>query len=289
MTGVIDAHLHLWDLSVAEYAWLGPEHGALHRTYSVEEAAGTLRAAGVERAVVVQAEDSVADTAFLLAAAREQGVIAGVVGWLRLEDSVITAAQLADYGAHLCGVRHLVHNDPRADFLELPAVRASLRLVADAGLPLDVPDAWPRHLHQVETLARALPELQLVVDHLAKPPRHRPEELGSWERSLQAAAQQPHVFAKVSGLQAPGEPFTVEALRPVVEVALETFGPHRLMWGSDWPMTANEGTYSEHWQVMDSLLSELSSPERDMVVGGTAASVYRLDDSPALRDRSREQ
>jgi len=289
MTRVIDAHLHLWDLGVAEYAWLGPEHGALHRTYSAEEAARTLRAAGVERAVVVQAEDSVADTEFLLGAARQHAEIAGVVGWVRLEDRVDTAAQLADYGAHLCGVRHLVHDDPRADFLELPAVRTSLRLLADAGLPLDVPDAWPRHLHQVETLARDLPELRLVVDHLAKPPRHRPEEMGSWARSLRAAAQLPHVFAKVSGLQAPGEPFTVEALRPVVDVALECFGPHRLMWGSDWPMTANNGTYSEHWQVMDSLLSELSTAERDMLVRGTAESVYRLNDSPALGDGSQGQ
>jgi L-fuconolactonase len=281
MTGIIDTHLHLWDLSVGEYAWLGPEHGALHRTYTAEDAVRTLRAAGVERAVVVQAEDSVNDTDFLLGAARDHSELAGVVGWLRLDDPVTTAAQLADYGAHLCGVRHLVHDDPRADFLELPAVRASLRLVADAGLPLDVPDAWPRHLYQVETLGRDLPELRLVVDHLAKPPRHRPEDMRSWARSLRSTAQLPHVFAKVSGLQAPGEPFTVEALRPVVDVALECFGPDRLMWGSDWPMTANEGTYAEHWQVMDSMLSELSSSERDMLVCGTAESVYRLDDSRA--------
>jgi L-fuconolactonase len=286
MTRVTDAHLHLWDLGVAEYAWLGPEHGALHRTYSAEEAARTLRAAGVERAVVVQAEDSVVDTEFLLEAAREHAEIAGVVGWVRLDDPVTTAAQVADYGPDLCGVRHLVHDDPRADFLELPAVRASLRLVADAGLPLDVPDAWPRHLDQVRVLARDLPQLRVVVDHLAKPPRDRPEELDAWARGLRAVAEHPRVFAKVSGLQAPGEPFTVEALRPVVAVALECFGAERLMWGSDWPMTANEGTYSQHWHVMDSLLSELSTAERDMLARGTAESVYRLDDSPALGVRS---
>jgi L-fuconolactonase len=288
MTRVIDAHLHLWDLGVAEYAWLGPEHGALHRTYSAEEAGRTLRAAGVERAVVVQAEDSVGDTEFLLKAAHEHSEIAGVVGWVRLDDPVTTAVQLAGYGAHLCGVRHLVHDDPRADFLEMPAVRASLRLVAQAGLPLDVPDAWPRHLDQVRVLARDLPQLRLVVDHLAKPPRDRPEELEAWARGLGAVAQHPGVFAKVSGLQAPGQPFTVEALRPVLDVALECFGADRLMWGSDWPMTANEGTYAQHWQVMDTLLSELSTAERDMLVGGTAESVYRVDHSPELRVCSEE-
>jgi L-fuconolactonase len=277
MKDIVDAHLHLWDLDVARYTWLGPQHGVLHRTYSAAEAAETLRAAGIARAVVVQAEDSVDDTEFLLGAAREHAEIAGVVGWIRLDDPETAAAQLAGYGAGLSGVRHLVHDDPRADFLELPAVRASLRLVAAAGLPLDVPDAWPRHLDQVRELARDLPQLRLIVDHLAKPPRGKGEGMEAWARTLRAVARHPHVFAKLSGLQAPGEPFTVAALRPVLDVALECFGAERLMWGSDWPMTANDGTYSEHWNVMDSLLSELSSAEREMILHGTAAAVYQLD------------
>jgi L-fuconolactonase len=276
MTGIVDAHLHLWDLEGSDYAWLGPQHGSLYRTHSAIDATATLRDAGIDRAVIVQAEDSVRDTEFLVAAAREHVEIAGVVGWVQLDAPDVAAAQLADHGPHLCGIRHLVHDDPRADFLELATVRASLRLVAAAGLPLDVPDAWPRHLDQVCVLAEEVPDLTLVVDHLAKPPRGRPEEMKAWERGLRVVAEHPQTVAKVSGLQAPGQPFSVAALRPVLDVALDCFGPDRLMWGSDWPMTENEGTYADHWRVLDALLSELSATERERVLRGTAEEVYRL-------------
>lgn len=273
---VIDSHLHIWDLTTGDYAWLGSEHGELYASFTPQMAQQELKAAGVTAAVLVQAEDSERDTRFMLDAAERPGFVAGVVGWVRLDDPVRAVAQLEEYGAALCGVRHLVHDDPREDFLDLPPVRESLVLLAQRGLPFDVPDAWPRHLRGVARLAADLPDLRVVVDHLGKPPRGA-DDFGAWAEALHEVARRPNTVAKVSGLQAAGQPFTTSALRPVWETALEAFGPDRLMFGGDWPMTVPFGGYQATWAVLSELVGELSPDEQALVLGGTATSVYGLE------------
>jgi L-fuconolactonase len=275
---VIDAHLHLWNAGDG-YDWLQGAPAPLRRTFTAAEAERELLAAGVASAVLVQAEDSTRDTQAMLAVAHERRWIAGVVGWVRLDDESEARAQLDALADEplLVGIRHLVHDDPRDDFLALPAVRRSLRAVAEAGLAFDVPDAWPRHLEAVGVLATSLPELRIVVDHLAKPPRGG-DDFEDWRRALRRVAASVNVVAKVSGLHVPGQPFDADALRPVWEEALEAFGPSRLMYGGDWPMTVPIGGYQPTWNVLRSLIDELSPGERDAVLAGTARRVYRLRD-----------
>ena len=270
---VLDAHLHLWDSARDDYAWIPP--GPLDRSFTLADARAELEPAGVAAAVLVQAADTEADTWAMLEAARDP-FIAGVVGWIRLEDPAMAATQLETYGGRLRGVRHLIHDDPRDDFLELPAVRESLGLLAASGLAFDVPDAWPRHLPGLAAFADAVPGLRVVVDHLGKPPRGT-EAMPSWEKALRAVAERPNTVAKVSGLQRPGQPFTVRALRPVWEIALEAFGPSRLLYGGDWPMTVPEGGYAPHWQVVRALIEELSPAEQAEVLAGTACATYRIE------------
>ncbi|WP_115944457.1 amidohydrolase family protein [Amycolatopsis thermalba] len=275
MTGhVVDTHLHLWDLTVSEYAWL-PPGSPLHTTFTAEQARRELDAAGIATAVLVQAEDSETDTEFMLAQAGRHDWIAGVVGWVRLDDPDTARRQLDRWQRHPAfrGVRHLVHDDPRADFLDLPAVRRSLAVLAERGLPFDVPDAWPRHLGQVADLAAALPELTIVVDHLGKPPAD-PEEFRAWLSTLRAVAAHPGTVAKISGLQRPGEPLTAAAGRPAVEAAFEVFGAGRLMYGGDWPMTVPSGGYGRTWDAVSALIGELPASERSLVLSGTASAIY---------------
>jgi L-fuconolactonase len=189
--------------------------------------------------------------------------------------------QLARWQQHpvFCGVRHLVHTDPRPDLLDLPEVRRSLAVVAERGLSLDVPDAWPRHMRQLRDVARAVPGLRVVVDHLGKPPTD-PREQRQWRQGLAEVAALPNTVAKVSGLQhlhRGRDGVEAEAsLRPVWDAALELFGPERLMYGGDWPMTVPVGGYEPAWAATARLVGELSPPEQDRVLAGTAAAVYGL-------------
>jgi L-fuconolactonase len=274
---VIDAHLHLWDLQRSKYSWITPELGPLHTTITADRAYSELAAVGVERAVLVQAEDSVADTEFLLEVAAEHEWVSGVVGWVQLDDPAVAAVQLERFAADPAfrGVRHLVHDDARDDFLALPPVRTSLGLLAERGLPFDVPDAWPRHLAATAELAGALPGLTVVLDHLGKPPHGR-RDFPAWREAFAAVAARPNTVAKVSGLQVRGEPFTVAGIRPAWDSALELFGPDRLLWGSDWPMTLLTAGYAGTWEVMAELVGELTEKEQDKILEGTAQRVYRL-------------
>lgn len=276
---VLDSHLHVWDLARGQYAWLGPHHGELYRSFLPQEATTVLVASGISSAVLVQAEDSATDTDFLLSVAEEFPFFEAVVGWVQLDDPTAAARQLTDFRASQAfrGVRHLVHDDPRDDFLELPAVLQSLRLIADEGLAFDVPDAWPRHLGQLPGLADALPDLVVVVDHLAKPPRgSSTEDLQRWAHGLREIADRPNTVAKLSGLQVQGQPFSPDSLRPVWDCALDCFGPERLMYGGDWPMTCPAGGYELHWATVQSLVAELSTDEQAQILAGTARAAYGL-------------
>lgn len=291
----IDSHLHLWDLSGGGYRWVTADLGALHRTFTAEDAALVLRDGGMDAAVLVQADDTLTDTRAMLDVAASHPWVAGVVGWVDLAHPERAERQLDRWRSHpaFCGVRHLVHTDPRADLLDQPDVRRSAALLAAAGIPLDVPDAWPRHLRQVRDLVAATPGLRVVVDHLGKPPSH-PQELTRWRAQLAEVAALPGTVAKVSGLQhlhrgRTPDDGAEDAVRPVWDAALELFGPDRLMYGGDWPMTVPAGGDAPARALTERLVAELSPGEQTRIWAGTATEVYGLrhrtaEDGPSVTD-----
>jgi L-fuconolactonase len=289
---VIDSHLHLWTLDtfvtggVRHYPWLGPQHGELYRSFGEDEARETLDAAGVRGAVLVQADDTVADTESMLAVAARNPWVFGVVGWIRLDEPAEAAEHLHRFTAQSVfkGVRHLVHDDPRDDFLDLPQIRESLALVARRGLTLDIPDAYPRHLSSAVRLAREMPELTVVLDHLGKPPLADPQLMDSWRADFSALGREPNSVAKLSGLHLPGTEYTADALRPLFESALEAFGPERLMIGCDWPVSTLGAPYGRTLDVLLELVSSLSPSEQDLVLEETAIRTYGLAVTPVTED-----
>ncbi|UYG16649.1 amidohydrolase family protein [Brachybacterium huguangmaarense] len=276
--GVTDAHLHLWDLGASPYAWLDA-HPALHRSFGWEDARRGHEALGVRRVVLVQADDTLADTQHLqrtatrIEAAGGQVSRADVVAWLSLADPERVGALLADPAAmvHVVGVRHLVHDDPDPGFLERPDVARSLDLLAGVALPLDVPDAYPRHLEQVVRVAQAHPDLTLVLDHLGKPPLGDAPGMARWEEQLRRIAAQPSTVAKVSGLATSGDGRFEEA----VAIALEVFGPERLMFGSDWPIAPAPADHACGAGRLLGVLRGWEPAAREMVLNGTADRVDR--------------
>ncbi|MGP0223668.1 amidohydrolase family protein [Paenarthrobacter sp. NCHU4564] len=281
---MIDAHLHLWSLEtfvtggVRPYAWLGPQHGPLFRSFQEDEAREVLEAAGMRGAVLVQADDTMADTESMLAVAARQPWVLGVVGWVRLDAPFEAAGQLDRFAANplFRGVRHLVHDDPRDDFLELPAVRESLAFVARRGLVFDVPDAFPRHLGATIRLVRELPELTVVLDHLGKPPLADPSGMDVWRTGIASLARQENAVAKLSGLHVSGVDYSADSLREVFSLAVDAFGPERLMLGSDWPVSTLGAPYGRTVEVLLELVATLSPAEQDAVLEGTATRVYGL-------------
>jgi L-fuconolactonase len=276
----IDAHHHLWDLSSRPQEWLdGPELAVIRRDFGLSDLRAVTGPAGVDATVLVQVLNDIDETAEFLAVAGKSELIAGVVGWVDL-----TAPDVAEQldrlrsgpgGDRLVGVRHLVQSEPDPDWLMRPAVIAGLRAVRDAGLAYDVLTR-PHQLPSAVEVARMVPDLTFVLDHLSKPDIEG-RSLEPWASHLAALAAEPNVSAKLSGLVTEAGPqWTADQLRPYAEVALETFGPDRLMAGSDWPVCLLAATYDEVFSAAEQLCSGLSAAERDQVFGGTAERVYRL-------------
>jgi L-fuconolactonase len=277
----VDAHQHFWDLESGGYSWPTAAEAAIHRTFRPEDLAPDLRSAGIDATVVVQATDSLADTDAMLDAAKRHPWIAGVVGWLPLADRPAAERELDARRGRLCGVRHLIHWEADPAWLLRTEVQAGLDLLAEQRLPFDIVAVFPDHLPLVPAVADAHPDLALVIDHLAKPP-FRSEGWGRWVEALRRAADRPTVRAKVSGLDtAAGPGWTVDELRPAWDVALDAFGPDRLLFGSDWPVCRLVSYYGEVVSAARELVAELTRSEQDRVLGGTAIEVYRLAPSPA--------
>ena len=276
---VVDAHQHFWNLASGGYGWLGPEFGAINRTFGVDDVEPLAAAAGVDDVVLVQADDTLADTEAMIAIADAWPRVAGIVGWAPLADEVALPVILDRFASdrRVVGVRHLMHDEPDLDWVVSDAVGRGLAALEKVGLSFDLVPVLPRHLGHVPTLAERYPDLTLVIDHLAKP-AIASGETEPWASLIAAAAAYPNVSAKISGLDTAAGPdnYTAAAIRPYVDHALEHFGPERLMFGSDWPVSVLADGYATWWATVDEVLGGLSVDERNLVLGGAATSIYKL-------------
>jgi L-fuconolactonase len=274
----IDAHHHLWDLDVRDQPWTA-ELPALRRSFGIDELRPTLVANEVDATVLVQTISVADETPELLALADAEPVIAGVVGWIDLTapDAADQLARLQDGegGGRLVGIRHQVQEEPDPRWLCRADVRRGLAAVGEAGLAYDLL-VKPQQLDSAVDTVRALPDMRFVLDHAGKP-AIRDGAIQPWHAEVAELAQLPNVAVKLSGLVTEAaDEWTVEQLRPYVDVLLQAFGPFRIMFGSDWPVCLLAASYREVVAAAHELTSQLSSAERDDVFGETAARWYGI-------------
>lgn len=278
---MIDTHVHVWDLEGGpfgvDYPWLGPQLPELYRTFRLDEALPLFEAAGVGGAVLVQAADSTAETAELLRVAAGSPIPTKVVGWLPLADPSATVVALQRFSDDtLVGVRHLIHDEPDREWLLRPAVAAGMAVLEEAGLTFDAVAERADLIARIPVVARRHRGLTIVLDHLGKPPV-APGDWQPWADLVAAAAAEPNVVAKISGLGTVSGPgWTAGDWQRYVDHAVAVFGPDRLMLGGDWPFSLQAGSYRRTWDATLAVISGLDRPERAAVLGGTAARVYRF-------------
>ncbi|GIJ22436.1 amidohydrolase family protein [Micromonospora lutea] len=281
MAGIIDAHHHLWVRARHPQPWIDPvTMAAIDADFDIADLAPLARAAGVTTTVVVQSIASVKETLDLLRAAADDILVGGVVGWVDLTaDDVVDRLdrlRAAPGGQRLVGIRHLVQSETDPAYLDRPDVRRGIAAVGAAGLVFDLL-VRQHQLPMAARLARDLPEVRFVLDHLGKPALGT-SEFDHWKRELRTLAEAPNTAAKVSGLttEVPRSPWTVEDLRPAVDHAIDVFGPQRLMYGSDWPVCLLATSYPRWIEAVTELLGGLDPSDRTAVWEGTALRCYRL-------------
>lgn len=277
---IIDAHQHVWDPARARYDWLTPDLAPINRAIGFDELRPSLRQAGVHATVLVQSADNDDDTDLMLATAADNPEIAAIVVYVPLDRPEVAARRLAELRRNplVVGVRNLIHNNPDPDWLLRSDVDAGLGVLEDAGVTFDLVSVLPRHLELVPIIVERHPRLKIVIDHLSKPPIGLADR-EPWWGLIARAAEAPLVHAKVSGLYsatANSGDWTPEVIRPFFQHALEAFGPERLMYGGDWPISLLSGGYERVWAGLGELFAWLDPAERASVLGATAMRFYRI-------------
>ena len=270
----IDAHHHLWTLARGDYGWLTPALAPIHRDFSLSDLAPHLAAADIKGTILVQAAPTEAETMFLLDIAAKAQVVRGVVGWTDF-DSADGEARIDALVAHklLVGLRPMVQDIPDDDWLLRPALAPLLAAMARSSLVFDAL-VLPRHLPRLLRLIDGHPDVQFVLDHCAKP-RLATGEMADWHGDVALLAERPNIVCKLSGLATEAAVgWQITDLRKAVDHVVACFGPHRLLWGSDWPVVNLAGGYEKWFAAAEALLAGLSADEKAAIFGGNAARIY---------------
>lgn len=277
----LDTHLHLWDPAHLSYPWLD---GDLDRRFGPDEYRAAWAGAPAPAAsVFVQAECDprhAHDEVAWVAGIAEDCGIRGIVAHSPLEHGERVAHDLDRLIREplVVGVRRsLQDEDP--GFARRPDVVAGARLLAERGLRFDA-CVRPAQLADVSALADAVPGLAIVLDHLGKPAvgsASRPvDPRGSdWHRDLVDLARRPSVHVKLSGLPAEAlDAWSAAQIEPFLDVALEAFGPERLLYGGDWPVS--ERQHPRRWlEAVDAwALDRLGPAGRDAVLAANGEGFY---------------
>jgi L-fuconolactonase len=276
MTAVVDGHVHLWDPARGDYEWLTPAMTGLYRRIDRQELHALLTLARIDGVVLVQAAATAAESDYLHSIAQHTPWVFGVVGWVDFDSDEVAAA-VAKRAAQekFVGVRPMLQDIVDPDWI-LDSRRARALAAIEAHALVFDALIHPIHITRIVTIARRYPRLQIVVDHAAKP------TIGAtldpeWQDGLRALAACPNVVCKLSGLLTQLAPGCVpEKVLECARIVLQTFGHDRVIWGSDWPVLTEAGTYQQWLALTRIALVGLSDFERGAVMGGNASRVYGL-------------
>ena len=274
----IDAHHHFWKYDPVRYSWMNDRMEILKQDYQPSELLIEIEKTGIDGVVSVQADQSMLETDELLEHAAKHDFIRGVVGWFPLADPSVEEV-LAKYSINplLKGVRHVVQDEPDDRFILGEAFNEGIRKLEKFDLVYDIL-IYERQLGPSIEFVYLHPNLSFVLDHVAKP-RIGDGLMEPWKEQMFEMARRENVTCKLSGMatEANWAEWTFDELRPYMEVALDAFGPERLMFGSDWPVARLAIDYEPWVDLCRKFISTLSEEEREAIEGGNAVRAYRLD------------
>ena len=272
----LDSHQHFWSYDAAQYPWI-PPGSPLHRDWLPEDLAPLLAASGLDGCIAVQARQTLEESRWLLALAERAPMIRGVVGWVDLRSERV-GDQLAELARHpqFRGVRHVVQEEPDADFMLGAEFQRGIAALHPFGLTYDIL-VFPKQLPASIELARRFPVQQFVMDHIAKPDI-KAGTISPWREQMRELAKAPNVFCKVSGLvtEADLAHWNAADFTPYLDVVFEAFGEDRVMFGSDWPVCLLAGEYARVFGLVNEYAQQFTPAAREKLFGGNAARFYGL-------------
>ncbi len=273
----IDSHQHFWDYHPVKHSWIDNSMDVLRRDFMPDELQDVLMEKNMTGCVAVQAEQSEAETSFLLNLAVNHTFIKGVVGWVDLCELKV-AARLAHFAADSAfkGVRHILQSEPD-DFMLGKAFCNGIAQLEQFNLSYDIL-VFPNQLKNTVKLVERFPEQRFVLDHLAKP-YIKDGKISAWKTDIEILAKHKNVHCKISGMVTEADVLNWDEndFKPYMDVVFEAFGTNRLMFGSDWPVCLLAGNYSRVLSITENYIKQFTDEEQSMIMGKNAADFYALD------------
>ncbi len=273
----IDAHQHLWKYDPVEYGWIQDGMVGLKRDFLPPDLKHEMESTGVGGSIAVQARQTLEETEWLLRLAEQNDFLRAVVGWVPLLEPNV-AEFLERFAIHekLRGVRHVIQDEPDDDFILRKDFQEGIKRLRTFGLTYDIL-IHERHLPRTIRFVDQHPHQIFVLNHVAKP-RIRENAMSPWRENLLELARRPNVYCKLSGMvtEAEWNAWTPAVVKPYFDVAIDAFGPKRLMFGTDWPVLTLAGTYAGWTGLVRQWIAGLGREEQKRILRGTAIEAYGL-------------
>ncbi|MFT6795071.1 MAG: L-fuconolactonase [Maribacter sp.] len=273
----IDSHQHFWDYHPVKHSWIDNAMEVLRRDFMPDEFQDVLMEKNMTGCVAVQAEQSEAETSFLLNVAAKHTFIKGVVGWVDLCEPKV-AERLAYFATDSAfkGVRHILQSEPD-DFMLGKAFCNGIAQLEQFNLSYDIL-VFPNQLKNTVKLVERFPEQRFVLDHLAKP-YIKDGKISLWKTDIEILAKHKNVYCKVSGMVTEADVLNWKEndFKPYMDVVFEAFGTNRIMFGSDWPVCLLAGDYSRVLSLTENYIRQFTNEEHHMIMGKNATDFYALD------------
>jgi L-fuconolactonase len=273
----IDSHHHFWNYDPVKYAWIDESMKGIRNDYIPEVLEPVLKSANIDGCVSVQADQTEAETDYLLNFAEKNDFIKGVVGWVDLRaDNIEERLEHYSHYKLLKGMRHVVQAEPD-DFMLGSDFQNGISHLYEYGFVYDIL-VFPTQLNASIALAEKFPDQQFVLDHIAKP-YIKDKKIDGWAEGIKNLAMSPNVQCKVSGMvtEADWTNWKEEDFTPYLDVVFEAFGVDRVMYGSDWPVCLVASEYNRMLNILENYISKYSEEDKAKIMGENAVRFYSLN------------
>ena len=273
----IDAHQHFWKYNASDYSWISDGMEVLKNDFLPENLQPELAKAGFDGSIAVQARQSLEETRWLLDYAAKYDFIKGVVGWIDL-CSEAAHKQLVEFADNkkFVGARHVIHDEPDDRFMLSEPFLRGMEILGRYDLVYELL-IYPKHIPIADELISAFPGQKFVLDHIAKP-QISEGILSPWNEGIQKLARHPNLHCKLSGMVTEAGWYTWKKkdFKPYLDIIFSSFGPSRLMIGSDWPVCILSSGYDKTMNIVIDYIANLDRKENDMIMGNNALRIYNL-------------
>ncbi len=279
---IIDSHIHLLDQKRFGYAWSNGAP-ALKRDWTPDDLVASAKPFEIEGFVFVEVDvdmpQYLGEADWVDGLARRDGRVLGAVACLPLERGAAIEPEMARIARlkAIRGVRRLIQNQPDPEYVLKPGFLEAIRLLPKYALSFDVCVFHPQ-LQNTLKMMRQCPEVAFVLDHIGKP-GIKAGLSDPWRKDMREMAALPNVVCKLSGLttEANHKDWTRDELRPYIDHVIECFGPDRILYGGDWPVSELAGSYLQWLATLDWATSGFSPADKRKLFRDNAVKAYRLD------------